>query len=143
MKKHRIISLISITLLLLLSFQTVIGKNTLSTTTPLNSPLFDKQHKIINNKTSNSHFKTHYLGSNKNDSTYYHFIQKPPILFQTITLLKKYVSNQAIINVITQKYQNKNANYSDNTDFHWAHLLLLPFLSSLEWQRTEAIYQQC
>lgn len=108
MNKHYIISIISITLILFLSLQTVIGKNTLPTTTPLNSPLFDKQHRTIYNKTSNSHYQTNYLGINKNDSTYYYFTQKPPILFQTLTLLKKYVSNQAIINVITQKYQNKN-----------------------------------
>ena len=108
MNKHYIISIISITLILLLSIHTVIGKNTQPTITPLNSPLFDKQHRTIYTKTSYSHYQTNYLGSTKNDSTHYYFIQKSPILFQTITLLKKYLSNQAIINIITQNYQNKN-----------------------------------
>lgn len=108
MNKHYIISIISITLLLLLSLHSVIGKNTLLTTTPLNSPLFDKQHRTIYNKTSNSHYQTNYLGSNKNDSKHYQFTQISPQLFQILSLLKKYISHQEIINVITQKYQNKN-----------------------------------
>ena len=108
MNKHYIISIISITLILLLSIHTVIGKNTQPTITPLNSPLFDKQHRTIYTKTSHSHYQTNYLGSTKNDSTHYHFIQKSPIENQTIYLLKKYISNHAIINVIIQNYQNKN-----------------------------------
>ena len=108
MNKHSIISIISIILIILLSLQTVIGKNTLPTTTPLKSPLFDTQHRNIYTTTSKNPYQTNYLGINKNDSNHYHFTQKPQLLLQTINLLKKYVSNQEIINILTQNYQNKN-----------------------------------
>ena len=108
MNKQSILSIISITLLLLLSLQTVLGKNTLPTTTPIHSPLFDNQQRTLYIKTSNDQYHTNYLGNNINDCTHYYFPQRSHILTQPITLLKKYISHQDLINVITKQYQHKN-----------------------------------